>query len=270
MSEFNAVQKSKSLNTRVSLADDLRKLGLDKGMTVIVHSSLSSIGWVCGGPVSVVQALMEVITNEGTIIMPTHSGEYSDPSKWENPSVPKEWWTRIRETMPAFDQKLTPTRKMGKIVEVFRNHPEVIRSYHPTVSFAAWGRHADYITLNHSLDFGLGEQSPLARIYKLNGFVLLLGVGHDNNTSLHLAENRVTNKKYVEEGSPIFENGKRVWKVYKNIELDSDRFNRIGEDYEREYKVTIGNVGVSESRLFNQRDCVDFAQKWLEQSNHVL
>ncbi len=58
-------------NTIKTITNDLRKLGLEKGMTVIVHSSLSSIGWVSGGAVAVVEALMNVITEEGTIIMPT-------------------------------------------------------------------------------------------------------------------------------------------------------------------------------------------------------
>ncbi|MED1448875.1 AAC(3) family N-acetyltransferase, partial [Bacillus pacificus] len=66
-------------NTIKTITNDLRKLGLEKGMTVIVHSSLSSIGWVSGGAVAVVEALMNVITEEGTIIMPTQSSDLSDP-----------------------------------------------------------------------------------------------------------------------------------------------------------------------------------------------
>lgn len=57
--------------TRGSLAEDFRNLGLKKGMTVIVHSSLKSLGWVVGGPIAVVQALMDVLSEEGTLVMPT-------------------------------------------------------------------------------------------------------------------------------------------------------------------------------------------------------
>nr|WP_034680479.1 AAC(3) family N-acetyltransferase [Caldalkalibacillus mannanilyticus] len=261
------MQRTKTLQTRETLANDLRKLGLVAGMTVIVHSSLSSIGWVNGGPVAVVQALMDVITPEGTIVMPTHSGENSDPSTWGNPPVPEEWWSEIRNTMPAFDPQISPTRMMGKVVEVFRAYPGVTRSYHPTLSFAAWGKHAQIVTANHSLDFGLGEGSPLARIYELNGYVLLLGVSHENNTSFHLAENRMGQRRIIEEGSPILKDGQRVWEVFKNIEMDSDVFEKIGEEFEQKYKVSYGQVGIAPSRLFNQKDCVDFAQRWFEQSN---
>src|SRR5947209_4670435 len=107
--------------TRASLAEDLRRLGLSEGVTVLVHSSLSTLGWVCGGPVAVVQALLDVLTDSGTLVMPTHSGEYSDPAPWQEPPVPRDWWPVIRETMPAFDPQVTPTRGMGRIVEVFRS-----------------------------------------------------------------------------------------------------------------------------------------------------
>lgn len=265
MSEAKAVARSANVNTKESLIHDFRMLGLQRGMTVIVHSSLSSIGWVCGGAVTVVEALMEVISSEGTLVVPTHSGDNSEPSKWENPPVPVDWWPIIRETMPAFDPQVTPTRGMGKIVEVFRSFPSVKRSYHPSVSFAAWGKHAEVVTSHHSIDFGLGENSPLARIYDLGGYVLLLGVGYDRNTSLHLAENRISNPTLTDEGAAIYENGSRVWKVYKDVEMDSDRFVEIGKAFEVEHPIRIGNVGVAEARLFSQRDCVDFGLKWLKE-----
>ena len=55
----------------------------------MVHSSLSKIGWVCGAEVSVIQALLEVVGEEGTIVMPAHTGDNSDPSVWENPPIKK-------------------------------------------------------------------------------------------------------------------------------------------------------------------------------------
>ena len=60
-------------NTIETITKDLKALGVEKGMTIIVHSSLSSIGWISGGAVAVVEALMKVVTEEGTIIMPTQS-----------------------------------------------------------------------------------------------------------------------------------------------------------------------------------------------------
>src|SRR5687768_13783978 len=83
--EKDLIDRTPELRTRQSLAADLRRLGLRPGTVVIVHSSLSSLGWVCGGSVPVVQALMDVLTEAGTLVMPTHSGEYSDPAQWQSP-----------------------------------------------------------------------------------------------------------------------------------------------------------------------------------------
>src|SRR5205085_4042113 len=107
-----------------------------------------------------------------------------------NPPVPEAWWETIRNERPAFDARTQPTRGMGAIAECFRSWPGSQRSDHPLVSFTALGPNAERIAANHELANGLGEGSPLARLYDLDAHVLLLGVGHANNTSLHLAEYR--------------------------------------------------------------------------------
>ena len=262
MSEGQIIQETPSPRTRESLAHDLREIGIMPGMTVIVHSSLRSLGWVSGGPVVVVQALLDAVTPEGTIVMPTQTGGYSNPASWQNPPVPKEWWPIIHQTMPAFDPLVTPTEYMGKIVEVFRTWPGVLRSSHPIVSFAAWGKHAEYIIKKHSLDYGLGESSPLARIYDLDGWVLMLGTGYATNTSLHLAEYRAPGAVETVLGSPMSENGTRVWKMYLDIEIDSEIFPEIGAEFEQMGQVKIGLVGSATTRLLPQRAAVDFALQW--------
>lgn len=263
MSEQHLIQQTPTPRTRESLAYDLRTLGVEAGMTLEVHSSLSKLGWVSGGPVAVVQALMDVVTEDGTLVMPTHSPNYSDPAKWRNPPVPESWWPILYEQMPAFDPRTTPSTFMGQVAETFRAWPGVQRSSHPTVSFAAWGRYADTITANHSLDYGLGEQSPLAHLYALNGYVLLLGVSYESCTSLHLAEYRAPHSQETTEGGPILEHGQRVWKTYQDIELDSDLFPEIGAAFDEMGLVKTGHVGSALCSLLPQRPAVDFATVWL-------
>ncbi len=263
MSESATIKRSNLPCTRQQLAKDLRVLGVQPGMTLLVHSSLSAIGWVAGGPVAVIQALMDVLTPDGTLVMPTFSGDYSDPAPWQHPPVPEPWHPIIREHMPAYDPAITPSRQMGRIVETFRTWPDVRRSYHPHVSFAAWGKHSDVIADNHSCEYPLGERSPLARVYDLDGRVLLLGVGFSNNTSFHLAEYRVPDPPQTQNGGPILENGERIWKTYHDVDIDEEPFPDIGADFERMDAVDKGNIGYAEARLFRQRPAVDFAVVWL-------
>jgi aminoglycoside 3-N-acetyltransferase len=266
MSEAEVVATTPSARTRETLAADLRELGVAPGMVVLVHSSLRSLGWVCGGPVAVVQALTDAVAASGTVAMPTHSGDYSDPAAWENPPVPPEWWPVIRDTMPAYDHRVTPTRGMGAIVEVFRTWPGTLRSAHPAVSFAARGRHAAAIVGGHALDDGLGEASPLARLYALGAWVLLLGVGYDRNTSFHLAEYRLTRRREIDAGAPVVEAGRRVWKRYRDIDLDASPFPTIGAAFDQSGEVRLGQVGNATARLFPQRAAVDFALGWLQRA----
>lgn len=260
------IRETETPKTRESLANDLRTLGVAAGMGVEVHSSLSALGWVCGGPVAVVQALMDVVTDAGTLVMPTQTHRLCDPKKWHHPSVPKEWWPTIREHLPAFDPLTTPTQLMGQIVETFRTWPGVARSSHPTVSFAAWGKHAQTMISNHSLDYGLGEGSPLARLYDRDGYVLLLGVGFRKCTAFHLAEYRARNPKQVTERSPVLENGQRVWKEYQDIELDPIPFKDIGCEFESTAPEAVNTelVGDAISKLFPMQPAIDFAVTWIE------
>lgn len=259
----DVIQLTPEPRTRRSLSNDLESLGLKAGMTVLVHSSLSSLGWVCGGAVALNQALTDVLTPGGTLVMPAHSGELSEPSYWVNPPVPREWLQTIREFMPAYEPDITPTRGIGAVPEVFRKFPGVLRSGHPAVSFTAWGKNARFVTAGHALDFPLGDLSPLARVYELDGFVLLIGVGYNRNTSLHLAEFRSGMLATQRQGAPVLENGARVWKEYDDLQSESDEdFPVIGESFEKSHSIGKALVGSAECRLMPQRALVDFGTEW--------
>ncbi|GAA2589688.1 BA2930 family N-acetyltransferase [Dactylosporangium fulvum] len=263
--EADAVRQAASPGTVGSISRQLTELGLPRGATVIVHSSLSRLGWVAGGAQAVVLALLDALGPDGTLVMPTHSRQLTEPADWGNPPVPESWWDVIRRETPPFDPQVTPTYFMGAVVECFRRFPGVLRSNHPTVSFAALGPLAERITAGHTLDDGLGEGSPLARLYELDAWVLLLGVGHDNNTSLHLAEYRAkAPKRYLRQGSPVTVDGERRWVEYRELADDTSLFKLIAADFATVTgKELVGPAGAGTARLMRQRDLVDFGARWL-------
>lgn len=247
---------------------ELRRVGLEKNDVVMVHTSLKSMGYVCGGAQTVIEALLEVVGEEGTIMMPTQSWRNLDPEEGVHWEADKEDWQIIRDNWPAYDKHITPTNTMGAVAEMFRQWPGSIRSDHPARSVCARGKYAAYLTKDHDISNIFGEGSPIARLYELDGKVLLLGVGYDKNTSIHLADARAEypGKHNCTEYSAVLENGKRVWKRYETLSVDGEDFEEIGSAFEAGNAVSKGMIGEARVRLMRQRAIVDYAVEWIEKN----
>lgn len=250
------------------ILDALAQAGVKPGQAIMVHTSLSSLGFVCGGAQVLIEALLESVGPEGTIMMPTQSWKNLDPAAGVHWQEPEQWWQLIRDNWPAYDKAITPTNSMGAVAEMFRKWPGSLRSDHPARSVAANGKYAQYLTENHDLSNIFGEGSPIARLYELDGYVLLIGVGYDKNTSLHLADARAAypGKHDSVEYSAILENGQRVWKKYATLFVDGEDFPAIGEAFEKVYPVAKVPLGNGCIRFMKQRPLVDFAVRWIEEN----
>jgi aminoglycoside 3-N-acetyltransferase len=261
--EQRSIVASAAPVTRAALAEDLGRLGVRHGGVLLVHSSLSALGWVCGGAQAVVEALLDALGPEGTLVVPTHTGGNSDPSGWQNPPVPEAWWPVVRATMPAYDPDITPSQHVGVVPEVARTWPGARRSAHPQHSFAAIGPQAETITSDHALESGFGERSPLARVHDLDGDVLLLGADHGSNTSIHLAEYRVPDPRRETYGAAVMGPDGRRWATWEDVVADESDFEVLGAAFDAAGAVTVGRVGAGEARLMRQRELVAFAVGWM-------
>ena len=258
------------MERKIVLKSDIKRalesLGVHAGQVLMVHTSLSALGFVCGGAQVVIEALMEVVGPEGTLMMPTQSWKNLDPTAGVHWEEPEAWWDLIRQNWPAYDKRITPTNTMGAVAEMFRSWPGTLRSDHPARSVAAWGKYAEFLTENHDLSNIFGEGSPIGKLYELGGSVLLIGVGYDKNTSLHLADVRAAypGKHNCFESSAVMENGERIWETYETLFVDGEDFDQIGAAFEQSCEVKKATLGNGILTLMDQRQLVDFAVNWIE------
>lgn len=153
---------------RQQLVTALREIGIQPGDTYIVHSSYKSLGEVDGGPETVIDALIEAVGPTGNLVLPTFN-----------------YTANIAE--PYFDPVVVPCRT-GIIPELARRRADALRGLHPTHSMTVFGPDAVALTRDHMSFRTVGPGSPIDRLMKRGGKVLLLGVGFTSNTMVHLGE----------------------------------------------------------------------------------
>jgi len=160
-----------SSHTLEQFKKDLHVLGLHAGDIVMMHCSYKSLGGVEGGAEGIFAALEDLLGPEGTLILPAFS------------------YATVNYDQPIFDRKETLSC-IGYLPEYFRTKvPGVIRSMHATHSCSLKGKHAEDLAAGHELDLTpVGPNSPMAKLPKIGGKILILGSHPDHNTALHGVE----------------------------------------------------------------------------------
>jgi len=150
--------------TKRQIVEDLRKLGVKQGDSLMVHSALSALGLVRGGADTVIDALLEAVGSEGNVAMPLMTGN------------------------GVFKIEESPSN-VGVVTEVFRQRKETVRSLHPSHSVGIQGKDAQWLVKDHvKQPTAYGKGTPYHKLVELGGKVLLLGVDQDRNTTLHTIE----------------------------------------------------------------------------------
>lgn len=175
------------------LQKGFRELGLTQQSQVIVHTSLSAFGRVRGGAETVVGALRATC---GLVIMPTFTYQSMIRPRLGPPNNGMAYGDFMPENAEAemFRPDLPAHADMGLVAETLRRLPGAVRSAHPTLSFAALGENAAAALATQTVSDPFG---PIAYLEAQAGYVLLLGVTHIVNTSVHLAEQRAGRKTFT-------------------------------------------------------------------------
>ncbi|MFP4078646.1 MAG: aminoglycoside N(3)-acetyltransferase [Candidatus Izemoplasmataceae bacterium] len=256
MKEETVIQNTKDPLTKEDLKMFLREIGIRNDDTLVVHTALSKLGFVIGGAQSVIEALLETL-DKGTLVMPSHSGDLSNPEDFENPPVPEAWIDTMKAHMPPFNPETTPTRGMGKVASQFMAMKDTKRSYHPQVSFCAQGVNAETIIEDHALTPMFGMKSPLGRVYDLGGKIMMLGAPLSSCSAFHVSEvlSEWVGKK--KEESPIIRDGEREWVTFEDYDYDDDDFLKIGDALRNEGLIQSFPLGLGEVHLMEARAVID-------------
>ncbi len=206
----------------------LGALGIRRGGVLMVHASLRGTGTP---PERVRDALLAALGPHGTLIVPAFTPENSETSRAHRALVEgldEEQTRAFREDMLPFEPSTTPCPTMGAIAECVRTTPGAVRSAHPQTSLAGLGPRAAELLDGHHPHCHLGERSPLARLYEADAQVLLLRVGFEVCSALHLAEYRMTppppRRTYR---CVVHERGN--WISYEDTALDDSDFAEVGQ-----------------------------------------
>ncbi len=258
---------------RSQLVGDLRRLGVSEAGAVMVHASMSRLGWVVGGTQTVIQALLDVVGPGGTLL--AYVGWEDMPFDLAQRSP--DWQDAYRREMPPFDPALSQAwRGCGQLAERLRTWPGSCRSDHPEANFVALGARAGWLTADQDRDDPYGPSSPLGRLVEADGQLLLLGAPLTTMTLLHHAESIVDlpGKRRVRYEVPIRRGSEVIWETYADIDTtagalpyeqvvngDVDRFvTKVVTDAQLG---VFGEVGAAQSWLVGAREFTGFAVAWL-------
>ncbi|MBC9716043.1 aminoglycoside 3-N-acetyltransferase [Streptomyces sp. TRM66268-LWL] len=278
MDELALLKLSQGPVTRTRLVRDLGALGLRAGDVVMFHTRLSALGYVTGGAQTVIDALCEVVGDQGTLMV---TCGWNDAPPYEWTTWPPEWQEAVRTEHPAFDpERSEADHSYGRLPEALRRRPGAVRSRHPDASFAALGAAAHRLMDDHPWDDPHGPDTPLARLVELGGKVLMLGAPLDTLTVLHHAEALADapGKRFVDYEQPVEVDGRRVWRRFHDIDSaegafdyvpvvgdEIDSFEVIARDFLAAGGGTEGQVAAAASHLFDARELVEFGVRWLEE-----
>ena len=160
-----------------------KQVGVSKGMVVYLQANLSHLGTIVGGVQAMIEALQELIGEEGCIIMPSFSMSTLDPSCQAQIPYAFESWDVVRKHMLGFQKDTTPCDMNSRTANQLLRNEGVVRSQHPVYSFAFWGKYEeDWV--QQKLDYPYDFESVLKPFANQKACNVLVGVPFEQSVLL--------------------------------------------------------------------------------------
>ncbi|WP_338875905.1 aminoglycoside 3-N-acetyltransferase [Spirosoma sp. SC4-14] len=258
--------------TRRLLGEHLRRLGLRAGDAVMVHAGLRAVGPMLNGPDTLIDAIRDVIGNQGTLLCYVNWEQQYEDALNELGQIPAV----LKPDIAPFNTfSSRASRDHGVFAEFVRTTPGALRSQNPGASVAAIGRLAKWFTTDHPFDYGYGPGSPFEKLVLTDGKILMIGAPLDTMSILHHAEHlaQIPGKRIRHMEVPLQLDGEVCWRMIEEFDtadpvvdgLDADYFKTIVEDFLNTESGLIGRVGGASAVIVSAKAIVQFAVRWLEQ-----
>lgn len=239
------------------LVSEFRTIGVQPGDVLLVHSSYKSFGGVDGGPQTVVDALLEVLGPEGTLIMPTFNFDFNKGQPWDVRSTPSQ---------------------MGVLTEVARQDPRAKRVFHPIYSFAIIGKHAEYLGgLRYKSSYE--RDSVFGKLRDLDGKIMVIGLSYTNSMTFfhHIEQMEGVDYRFLKQftGQVTDWDGTTKTDTFEMLVRDIDKgviteVNPMGELMEQEGVITVHKIGEADVKFMKANEVYAFTVREMKRDPHLL
>lgn len=239
------------------LVEGFRRLGVEEGDTLLVHSSYKSLGAVDGGPQIVINALEAALGAEGTLIMPTFNFDFNKGVPWDVRSTPS---------------------KMGVLTELVRVDPRAKRVFHPFYSFAILGKHAERLGgLRYKSSYE--RNSVFGKLRDLDGKIMVIGLSYTNSMTFfhHIEQMEGVDYRFLKQftGEVTDWDGRTYTDTFEMLVRDIDKgviteVNPMGEMMEKAGIISVGKIGEADVKLMKANEVYEFTAREMKRDPYLL
>ena len=239
------------------LVDGFRRLGVKTGDTLLVHSSYKSFGGVDGGPQTVIDALLEALGEDGTLLMPTFNFDFCKGADWD-----------VRET-PS---------QMGFMTNLVRTDPRAKRVFHPIYSFAVIGKYAeDFGNLRYKSSYA--KDSAFGKLRELDGKIMVVGLSYNDSMTFfhHIEEMEGVDYRYLKDftGQITDWDGNTTEDTYQMLVRDIDMgvhtmVDPMGKLMEEAGVIQSRQIGEADVKLMKANEVYEFTVREMKRDPFLL